>query len=210
MDAAGAKSGCLGSEIERLLKRRTGVAAVHRSTLTIVQVDELLDELASHSPYSNLGSSATQIPRPRDVILRHLFLHSALSPFAISVLTQVILDDLRPLLNPLLAEALHPTTALQTREIVPQLDIYQAMKAWDGRLRKWYRCCADLDWCFDHLSELGINNSVMVDKRSLANDLREEFELQQPGLGIDPESGPVLGVNIEASSLALRDLSTGC
>jgi DNA ligase-4 len=75
-------------------------------------------------------------PRSQTDILYDLFIRSNLSPYACSVLTQIILTDLRPLLSPLPPEALNFTTALLVEhEAVPQLDIFEALEMWDWEAR---------------------------------------------------------------------------
>lgn len=74
----------------------------HISPLSITQVDELLDELASTSGYSH-KSIRKKYPldkrRARLPIIKDLF--RTLSPIDASFLTQIILKDLRPILYPL-------------------------------------------------------------------------------------------------------------
>jgi len=115
---------------------------------TIDEVDALLDELASKSAYSH-KSIRSQYPKnrtgTRTTILRTLF--RPLCPHDASVLTQIILKDLRPLLYPL--TEFHYTAALThyNTASVRMLTLQHAMTAWDpsGYFLKFYRMrpCVD-------------------------------------------------------------------
>jgi DNA ligase-4 len=82
------------------------------SPLSIAEVDNLLEELASHSGYSDISvrANARATRRPKSTIIRALY--RSLSPLDASFLTQIILKDLRPLLYPL-ADT-HYTVALKS------------------------------------------------------------------------------------------------
>jgi len=115
--------------------------------LTISEVDTLLDELASKSGYTHtsIRSKYSQSQRrPRKAIIRALF--RQLSPEDASILVQIILKDLRPLLYPL--TEFHYTTALTRFDVasVKMLSKEHAMDVWDpsGFFLRYYRVCADI------------------------------------------------------------------
>lgn len=109
---------------------------------TIEEVDELLNELASKSAYSHKSIRSQyhkDRTRTRAAIFRSLF--RSLCPHDASVLTQIILKDLRPLLYPLTefhytATLIHFNTAS-----VRMLTLEHAMLAWDpsGYFLRFYR-----------------------------------------------------------------------
>lgn len=115
---------------------------------TIDELDELLNELASKSAYSH-KSIRSQFPKNRPgtraTILRTLF--RSLCAHDASVLTQIILKDLRPLLYPL--TDFHYTAALThfNTASVRMLTLQHAMTAWDpsGLFLRSYRMRACVD-----------------------------------------------------------------
>ena len=137
--------------------------------MNLAQIDQLLDELASHSPFSQLedgewatwhfdhsctdaepsfsGTAVNLIePRSQSDILYDLYVRSNLSPYAMSVLTQIILNDLRPLLSPLPPEAFNFTIALSTEyKAAPQLDIRTAIRLWDKEAPSLHRIWGNVD-----------------------------------------------------------------
>jgi len=111
-------------------------------------VDEILDELASKSGYTLASLRAKYRMKPsrtRAAIFRGLF--RSLSPEDASVLTQIILKDLKPLLYPL--TEFHYTTALTrfNAAAVKMLVKEHAMDVWDpsGMFLRFYRVRADTD-----------------------------------------------------------------
>lgn len=138
-------------------------------------MDRLLDQLAAPSAFSQLS----QLPDPAspDSIIKTLFRDSGLSAYAIAVLVQIILRDLRPLLAPL-PDKVHPTHLLN-RALMPipaQLGLSAAMQAWDPAMASLYRggkgC---LDWCAD-----------TAERRSYVSP------------------GPVVGVNVQVGAIGAR------
>lgn len=102
------------------------------SALSIVHIDTLLDELASHSGFSHVSIRnrySINTRRQKHTILRALY--RSMSPIDASFLTQIILKDLRPLLYPL--SETHYTVSLKqfNSESVKMLTKEQAMLAWD-------------------------------------------------------------------------------
>jgi len=174
-DAVGwgeAGTGCLGKEVEKVIKDRLGDS---RSTLSIRQVDRLLDMLAAHSAFSQLSQPPSALPTP-DSILTKLYRDSNLSPCSLALLTQIILRDLRPLLDPLpTLQVTNPTAMLRLGPTGPaQLDLYAAIKCWDGRMAEMYwKGRGDVDHCAD---------------------------IVEMGQGAATSPGPVVGVNVQVRS----------
>ncbi|KAJ7918946.1 DNA ligase N terminus-domain-containing protein [Mycena leptocephala] len=160
--SADGSSGCLGQEVLKVLNKSSSCAEDYISPLSIAEVDNLLEELASHSGYSDISvrANARATRRPKSTIIRALY--RSLSPLDASFLTQIILKDLRPLLYPL-ADT-HYTVALKSFNsvAVTHLSKEDAMKAWDPsrQMLNIYRVRSGLDdaaAAFD----AGINGAVM-------------------------------------------------
>jgi hypothetical protein len=136
----------------------------------------MLDQLASFSPFSQLSQSGPSTLTQSSLLTR-LFRDSGLSPYALAVLTQIILRDLRPLLNPLpRLTTRNPTAMLRLKSNAgpAQLELYAAMRCWDPRMGKLYSTGkGDLDWCADTIA-----------------DLRDG---EVAGIG----HGPIVGVNVQ-------------
>jgi hypothetical protein len=136
----------------------------------------MLDQLASFSPFSQLSQSGPS-SMTQSSLLTRLFRDSGLSPYALAVLTQIILRDLRPLLNPLpRLNTRNPTAMLRLKSNAgpAQLELCQAMRSWDPRMGKLYSMGkGDLDWCADTIA-----------------DMRDG---EAAGIG----HGPIVGVNVQ-------------
>ena len=156
--------------------------------MTIADLDSILDQLASLSPFSQLSQ-----PGPSTLsyssLLTRLFRDSGLSPGAMAVLTQVILQDLRSLLNPLpRLTTRNPTAMLRLKSNAgpAQLELHQAMRCWDGRMARLYSTGkGDLDWCADTVENI------------------------QDGTAIpEMHNGPRVGVNVQVSLDAYMHILT--
>ncbi|KAF8957438.1 hypothetical protein BDZ97DRAFT_1669960 [Flammula alnicola] len=141
-------SGCLGQELKIVLERICPHPDGFISPISLAEVDELLDELAAKSGYSHKSvrsKFSKDHRRPRSAIIRSLF--RSLSPEDASVLTQVVLKDLRPILYPL--TEFHYTTALTKFNVasVKMLTKEHAMDVWDPSrtLSNFYRVRSSLD-----------------------------------------------------------------
>ncbi|EJT49134.1 hypothetical protein A1Q1_01783 [Trichosporon asahii var. asahii CBS 2479] len=163
------KTGCLGEEPNG------------NSTMTIGEVDALLDQLAAGSSWSQLS----QIPSDRPTqmtILQRLFRDSGMSPYALSVLTQIILRDLRPLLFPLpLRYVGRPELLIrETISSAPNLlTVESAMFRWDTTMAKLYReGKGNIDWCATKA---------------------EEIRMSEQRMEVAP--GPILGINVKVGPL---------
>jgi len=105
----------------------------------ILQVDRLLTQLASLSPFSHSSIKRNpNLPGSRIEILKTLY--SPLSPTEASFLTQIILKDIRPVLYP--SKESHYTAALkhQKSNSVAYLNVADALKVWDptfNALSRW-------------------------------------------------------------------------
>lgn len=149
--------------------------------MTIGEVDALLDQLAAGSSWSQLS----QIPSDRPTqmtILQRLFRDSGMSPYALSVLTQIILRDLRPLLFPLpLRYVGRPELLIrETISSAPNLlTVESAMFRWDTTMAKLYReGKGNIDWCATKA---------------------EEIRMSEQRMEVAP--GPILGINVKVGPL---------
>ncbi|WWC65954.1 uncharacterized protein I303_108576 [Kwoniella dejecticola CBS 10117] len=168
-------TGCLGKEVELAMRDRS--SSSHKSKLTIREVDLLLDELATSSSFSQLSQLPTTFRSPQ-TILSILYRESGLSPYGLCVLTQIILRDLRPLLNPLPKLPIrNPTTMLRMKSNTgpDQLTLRDAMITWDKRIWEFYNGGrGNIDVCADIIE-------------SLDNGLQEGIVM----------TGPLLGTNVK-------------
>lgn len=190
-DTGDAGTGCLGRDIEALVKNRSISDDDNRSLLTIRELDNLLDELASSSSFSQL-SQLPDAPRPIGKILTILYLDWKLSPYALSVLTQIILRDLRPLQDPIPCLPIrNPTSLLRinAKNSPRQLSLRDAMICWDRRMWDLYNggygnvdICADilernplLDPSKSHGPLIGVNVAIPKCKkgRSIRDTMKE-------------------------------------
>ena len=99
----------------------------------VLQVDRLLTQLASLSPFSHSSVQRNlDLQNSRTEVLKTLY--SSLSPTEASFLTQIILKDLRPVLYP--SKETHYTAALkhQKSNSIVYLDVVDALKVWDPTL----------------------------------------------------------------------------
>ena len=110
------------------------------TTVSMSQIRTYLTELAANCSFSSpdvLKSSPN--PRGQRTILKDLYMH--LSPASASIVTQIILKDLRPLLYPL--HKIHYSTSLSKYKsnAVKMLTKEDAMMAWDpsGRMLRSFK-----------------------------------------------------------------------
>ncbi|KAG8788433.1 hypothetical protein FRC15_004408 [Serendipita sp. 397] len=147
------RTGCLGEEMRIVLASR--YQSRPHSTKTIDDINALLDELSQHSNYSETRTIEDG-PRPRLDILRDLYTN--VTPEEASLITQVILKDLRPILEPI--GPAHTTVNLSKRSNIDQrLTLRQALSVWDQRLSSLYRVCSSIKEAFSAL-EHGTNSSL--------------------------------------------------
>lgn len=154
--------------------------------MNIRELDAILDELASLSSFSAL-SLPPNSPRDTSQILTHLYRDAGFSPYAMAVLTQIILRDLRPLLSPLpRLPVRNPTTMLRlTSTSGPaQLELIAALRTWDSRAADLYvGGKGDIDWCCDAVD----NDSPGPSGQAQAHDTH----------------GPVVGVNVQVCAYVI-------
>ena len=136
--------------------------------LSVLQVDRLLTQLASLSPFSHSSIQRnSNLPSSRAEILK--ILYSSLSPTEASFITQVILKDLRPVLYP--SKETHYTAALkhQKSNSVIYLDVVDALKVWDptlDALSRW-RVVSSFEVALssDDHGRMYVGNPLQVSKR---------------------------------------------
>ncbi|KAI5825154.1 DNA ligase/mRNA capping enzyme [Schizophyllum commune Tattone D] len=139
-------SGCLGREITEALELKS-TNLEEASRLTVHDIDDLLDELASLSPNSD-ASIHTKYPRDmrrtRQEILSALF--RRLNPSDAGILAQIILKDLVPLLYPVRLSGYGEELRDYNTKSVKRLRVEDAMGVWDpsGHLRRLYRTHSDI------------------------------------------------------------------
>ncbi|KAM0787656.1 hypothetical protein ACM66B_003720 [Microbotryomycetes sp. NB124-2] len=166
-------SGCLGIEVGRWMKRH---ARGPRTTneLTLGRVDELLDELASRSSFSAksvfLGLQRTT-RRSLGCILADLL--DPLTPRQVSILTQILLRDLHPILYPLPTQ--QGEVALQRYNTTAHevIELYHTMREWHEDMPAYYRVCSDLD-----LAALAVEDAIRFNG---------ELEPPKPQIGVPIE-----------------------
>ncbi|KIY70275.1 hypothetical protein CYLTODRAFT_371177 [Cylindrobasidium torrendii FP15055 ss-10] len=139
-------SGCLGLEVKREMTLPSSQAPADKDEMTIHDISDFLDKLATCSPYT---SEAIRRLNPTKVQRKHLMrnMYNKLNPDAAAYLTEIILKDLSYILYRV-PEGTHWEDALEkynTRSFYV-LTIYDAMSAWDpsGRLWRLYKCRANL------------------------------------------------------------------
>ncbi|KAG2011553.1 DNA ligase I [Coprinopsis cinerea AmutBmut pab1-1] len=126
-------SGCLGHELRSILEEMDSNDDNYITPLSIAQVDELLDELAALSGFTDI-SIKQKYPkgqrRTRIQVIRDLY--RSMRPEDAGFLTQIILKDLRPLLYPL--QETNFTVALRyfNTKAVTMLTKEDAMRVWDS------------------------------------------------------------------------------
>ncbi|OSD05314.1 hypothetical protein PYCCODRAFT_1385066 [Trametes coccinea BRFM310] len=137
--------GCLGYEVETVM---ASSSTAYTGTLSLGAVDVLLSELAAACAFSAdaVRQSRSGSRRSREAIISEIY--TSLAPFECSVVTQVILKDLRPLLYPIPKSASHYTSALlrYKSNAVMMLSKEAAMHAWDpsGRFSVIFKTRANL------------------------------------------------------------------
>lgn len=154
--------------------------------MTLGQVNKHLDNFAAHCSFSQLSQLPANFPSQPE-ILTILFRDSNLSPYSLSLLTQIILRDLSPLLNPLpKLRVSNPTAMLRLKTTAgpAQLDLYTAMRCWHPDMaRLYHRGLGDLDLCADECENANLGGPSKI-------------------------RGPVVGVNVQVS-LILSSRYTG-
>ncbi|GAA5879400.1 hypothetical protein JCM3774_005229 [Rhodotorula dairenensis] len=150
-------AGCLGEQI-RLCMAATGRRVKGNSRgeeLTLGRVDQLLDELAALSQWSakdvrDLRVASGGAPRTQSAILADLL--QGLAPSEVSVMVQIVLRDLSPLLYP--PPTSNPTAVLlqYNTNAYTVVSIEDALAIWAPGARSLYCAVADLDrvaWAVD-------------------------------------------------------------
>ncbi|KAM0749298.1 hypothetical protein T439DRAFT_381674 [Meredithblackwellia eburnea MCA 4105] len=161
MEQRSRSTGCLGLEVKRWMEHRferTGIREGPKriGELTLGQADKLLDQLASFCQFSAKEVLVLRPPNrtPRD-ILKDLFDH--LPSLELSIMIQVILRDLGPSLNPLPSLSGVQASRNFTANAGDQIDVGDALKAWDGdgRWTRLWRVRWDLDEVAREVEKVG-------------------------------------------------------
>ncbi|GAA6048228.1 hypothetical protein JCM3770_006492 [Rhodotorula araucariae] len=144
-----ASTGCLGAEIARWLEKRERWGKGKARELTLGRVDELLDELATTSPWSSADVQLLRLdPRRKarsvNAVLADLLL--PLSPSETAVMVQLILRDLSPLLYPPPSASGDVALTCFNSLAYNEIGMYDAMRAWHEGMPRLYQAVADLDW----------------------------------------------------------------
>ncbi|TKA51706.1 hypothetical protein B0A53_05411 [Rhodotorula sp. CCFEE 5036] len=158
-------SGCLGEQVRLYMEGKIrgfrGSGSREQEEITLGRVDQLLDELAALSQWSakevrDLRVTGGYVHRTQDAILSDLL--RGLAPSEVSVIVQIIIRDLSPLLYP-------PPTPNATASLVNYnsaaytiVTVEDALRYWAPDARSLYCAVADLDrvaWLVDvHLPAL--------------------------------------------------------
>lgn len=166
----GAKHGCFGLCLRDALQHRTALSQ-GTSSVTITQIDTLLDELACHCDFSSADVKRKQkltgkTLRPRRAILHDLF--SSISSTEAAYLCQIILRDLSPLLYPVPSSSSERSLLLFNASSWKTLDLVPALELWHWALPTIFKYKADLDAAFEVLSA---RNHALRASRSRASFL---------------------------------------
>jgi DNA ligase 4 len=116
---------------------------------TIHDINALLDELATHSKFAQLPDTEGSVPKRSQLAVLNDLYRTA-TPDEASLITQIILKDLRPIVSPL--KIVHTTTNLLRKKPanVP-LTVWQALKIWHPTLPALYRVYASIPEVFNVL-----------------------------------------------------------
>lgn len=154
-------SGCFGEAVEMALQFRREHSLVTSPSLPIETVSALLDELASHCPFSHssiratsssaLGKSSGRGIRTQSAILSDLF--SPLSPQEAKYLTQIVLRDLHPLFYPQPTGNTERALREYNNSSYVELELRDALGAWHWVLPIVWRYKNDLDLVYAVLDE---------------------------------------------------------
>lgn len=115
------------------------------TSLSMTDVDTLLNELAATSAFSSSSVRQTSNKRSRQAILHDLF--QTLPAFDAAVLTQIILKDIRPVIYPIKTTSSVQSLKNFNSNAVHLLTLSEAFRIWDasGTLGKCYRMQATLE-----------------------------------------------------------------
>ena len=138
---------CLGAALEKLLTTRRCHSLQQSPSLSIEQLDALLDQLAAHCPFSSAHIlSAHHHARPRRQILHDIF--EPLSAREAAYVAQIILRDLSPLLYPTPSYDLEISLSRFNSNAFRELELGDALRAWSWALPTIRRVFADIDTAF--------------------------------------------------------------
>jgi DNA ligase-4 len=138
-------------------------------SLTLHDVDALLDELATNSPFSNLEAHRiTPLapdfqPREPRTIIKLLF--RDLTPYQSAVMAQIILKDLSPLLYPLPTRSTHLSLVQYNSTAFYRVEPAEVMQQWHWALRH-LALVRDLDVAALLIEEVGLRACVPSNRPS--------------------------------------------
>ncbi|KAG9037569.1 hypothetical protein FRB95_005151 [Tulasnella sp. JGI-2019a] len=151
--------GCLGGVVRGVLRTRPPIES--GADISLERIDELLDELAQHSSFSNLELELTRAqPRSRPTIVRELY--TSLTPFGAACMTQIILKDLRPLLYPVAPTRSTINLMHFKSNAIHELTHYEAMSVWDCGMPRIYKNRSSLDVAAGVVDDLS-HGTIVVD-----------------------------------------------
>ncbi|PLW58699.1 hypothetical protein PCANC_00264 [Puccinia coronata f. sp. avenae] len=168
------KAGCLGLELESI---RNEMDIGNPRSLKLSDLDLLLDELALSSRWSNIGTHSFRKPYRRpSTVLRDIY--ARVSPRESAYITQIILKDLRPLLNPIPSLSVYKSLIDYDSKAFQEITPYSIMKAWHWAMPRIYRAKADYDVAAD------LCEKIPRDRRKMTGPLEELLQnLIKPQLG---------------------------
>ncbi|KAF7771042.1 hypothetical protein Agabi119p4_7016 [Agaricus bisporus var. burnettii] len=153
---------CLGLEVERVLKAKQCQSETECSTVTIAQIDELLDELSSTSTFTH-STILTQYPTHRSKFDILKSLYRPLSPFESKFITQIILKDLHPLLYPSLNDIGYSKELIEyNTKSVMMLRVEDVMRVWDstGWMGRVWRVRGEMEDVVREFEECGEDDKL--------------------------------------------------
>ncbi|EKM81997.1 hypothetical protein AGABI1DRAFT_119018 [Agaricus bisporus var. burnettii JB137-S8] len=148
---------CLGLEVERVLKAKQCQSETECSSLTIAQIDELLDELSSTSTFTH-STILNKYPTHRSKFDILKSLYRPLSPFESKFITQIILKDLHPLLYPSLNDIGYSKELMEyNTKSVRMLRVEDVMRVWDstGWMGRVWRVRGEMEDVVKEFEECG-------------------------------------------------------
>ncbi|GAA5959998.1 hypothetical protein JCM3765_006129 [Sporobolomyces pararoseus] len=144
----GVATGCLGNTVKQWMERK-GKYRASDGTLTLGRVDMLLDELATSSEYSAKDVQDLKLLpsyRSRSISSILVDLLRPLNPSETSLMIQLILRDISPILYPPPSNSGSVALTEYNTACYDRVDLVRVMEAWDRRMPKIHRSIADLDW----------------------------------------------------------------
>ncbi|KAG0144175.1 hypothetical protein CROQUDRAFT_134532 [Cronartium quercuum f. sp. fusiforme G11] len=166
--------GCLGLEVAKICAARFGGDT---RSLTLCDVDRLLDELAANSAWSNLGDVTSTKPARKPLpVLKELF--ETLSPRQAAFMTQIILKDLRPMLYPIPSMSTYKALLNYNSAAYDELSPHLMMKVWHWAMPQIYRAKADMDCVANLVEQIPRDRNSVPDQANLTQQVRNLAQLE--------------------------------